>query len=96
VEQRRGRANNLAQVGLDPTVREDDAAPAREEGRAAAEVQIMLTRLEQAEIVRQVKRILALQRRNRAGVLSSRMTEKSERVSNAKALENFADFLKEF
>ena len=56
----------------------------------------MLTRLEQAEIVRQVKRILALQRRNRAGVLNSRMTEKSEKQSNAKALDNFADFLKEF
>ena len=56
----------------------------------------MLTRLEQAEIVRQVKFILALQRRNRAGVLSSRMTEQSEKQSNAKALENFADFLKEF
>lgn len=56
----------------------------------------MLTRVEQAEIVRQVKRILALQRRNRSSVLSSRMTEQSEKQSNAKALENFADFLKEF
>jgi transposase-like protein len=30
----------MAQVGLDPTVREDAAATAREEGRAAAEVQM--------------------------------------------------------
>ena len=28
--------------------------------------------------------------------LSSRMTEESEKQSNAKALETFADFLKEF
>jgi hypothetical protein len=56
----------------------------------------MLSRLEQAEIVRQVKCILALQRRNRTSVLSSRMTEESEKQSNAKALENFVDFLKEF
>ena len=40
----------------------------------------MLSRLEQAEILRQVKRI----------------TEESEKQSNAKALETFADFLKEF
>ena len=56
----------------------------------------MLNRLQQEEILRQVKRILALQRRNRSSVLSSRMTEKSEQVSNKKALEDFADFLKEF
>ena len=56
----------------------------------------MLSRLEQAEILRQVKRMLALQRRNRSSVLSSRMTEESEKQSNAKALETFADFLKEF
>jgi hypothetical protein len=56
----------------------------------------MLTRLEQAEIVRQVKRILALQKRNRSSVLNSRMTEESEKQSNAKALDDFADFLKEF
>jgi len=35
----------------------------------------MLTRLEQAEILRQVKNLLAGQRRNRTSVLSSRMTE---------------------
>lgn len=97
---RRRRANDLAQVGLGSAQREDDAAPARKEGRAAAEIQVtearMLTRLEQAEILRQVKLVLALQRRNRAGVLNSRMTEESEKQSNAKALENFADFLKEF
>jgi len=56
----------------------------------------MLSRLEQAEIVRQVKCILALQRRNRTSVLSSRMTEESEKQSNAKALENFVYCLKEF
>jgi ribosomal protein L18E len=55
----------------------------------------MLSRLEQAEILRQVKNLLAVQRRNRTWVLSSRMTEESEKQSNAKALENFADFLKE-
>jgi ribosomal protein L18E len=55
----------------------------------------MLTRLEQAEIMRQVKNLLAVQRRNRTSVQSSRMTEESEKQSNAKALENFADFLKE-
>jgi hypothetical protein len=100
MEQRRRRAGHLAQVGLDPTKREDDAAPAREEDRATAEIQVtearMLTRLEQAEILRQVKNLLAGQRRNRTSVLSSRMTEESEKQSNAKALENFADFLKEF
>lgn len=96
MDTKRGRAGHLAQVGLDPAKREDGPTPARKKSRAAAEVQIMLTQLEQAEIVRQVKRILALQRRNRAGVLSSRMTEQSEKQSNAKALENFADFLKEF
>jgi intein-encoded DNA endonuclease-like protein len=56
----------------------------------------MLSRLEQEEILRQVKRILALQKRNRSSVLSSRMTEKSEQASNKKALEDLADFLKEF
>ena len=56
----------------------------------------MLNRLEQAEILRQVKRILALQRRNRSWVLASRMTEDSEKQSNDRALEDFADFLKEF
>ena len=56
----------------------------------------MLNRLEQAEILRQVKRILALQRRNRSWVLASRMTEDSEAQSNTRALEDFADFLKEF
>ncbi len=55
----------------------------------------MLTRLEQAEIMRRVKNLLAVQRRNRTSVQSSRMTEESEKQSNAKALENFADFLKE-
>jgi hypothetical protein len=80
----------LAQVGLDPTVREDDAAASGEEGRE------MLNRLQQEEILRQVKRILALQKRNRSSVLSSRMTEKSEQASNKKALEDLADFLKEF
>ena len=80
----------MAQVGLDSTVREDDAAASGEEGRE------MLNRLQQEEILRQVKRILALQKRNRSSVLSSRMTEKSEQASNKKALEDFADFLKEF
>ena len=56
----------------------------------------MLNRLEQAEILRQVKNLLAAQRRNRTSVLSGRMTEESEKQSNVKALENFADFLKEF
>jgi hypothetical protein len=95
MDQRLGRANDLAQVGLDAPIREDGAAPAREEDRATAEIQIMLTRLEQAEIMRQVKNLLAVQRRNRTSVQSSRMTEESEKQSNAKALENFADFLKE-
>jgi hypothetical protein len=56
----------------------------------------MLNRLQQAEILRQVKRILALQKRNRTSVLSSRMTEESEKESNRKAIEDFADLLKEF
>jgi hypothetical protein len=57
---------------------------------------VMLNRLQQAEILRQVKRILALQKRNRTSVLSSRMTEESEKESNKKAIEDFADLLKEF
>ena len=55
----------------------------------------LLNRLEQAEIMRQVKRVLALQKRNRSSVLSSRMTEESEKASNKKALEELADILKE-
>ena len=55
----------------------------------------LLNRLEQAEIMRQVKRVLALQKRNRSSVLSSRMTEESEKESNKKALEDLADILKE-
>ena len=55
----------------------------------------LLNRLEQAEILRQVKRVLALQKRNRSSVLSSRMTEESEKASNKKALEELADILKE-
>ena len=45
--------------------------------------------------MRQVKRVVALQKRNRSSVLSSRMTEESERASNKKALEELADILKE-
>jgi chromatin segregation and condensation protein Rec8/ScpA/Scc1 (kleisin family) len=55
----------------------------------------LLNRLEQAEIMRQVKRVLALQKRNRSSVLSSRMTEESEKASNKRALEELADILKE-
>ena len=55
----------------------------------------LLNRLQQQEIMRQVKRVLALQKRNRSSVLSSRMTEESEKASNKKALEELADILKE-
>ena len=55
----------------------------------------LLNRLQQEEIMRQVKRVVALQKRNRSSVLSSRMTEESERASNKKALEELADILKE-
>ena len=61
-----------------------------------AEDKPLLNRLQQQEIMRQVKRVVALQKRNRSSVLSSRMTEKSEQASNKKALEDLADFLKEF
>jgi hypothetical protein len=54
-----------------------------------------LNRLQQEEIMRQVRRVLGLQKRNRTSVLSSRMTEESERVSNQKALDDLADLLKE-
>lgn len=54
-----------------------------------------LNRLQQEEIMRQVKRVVALQKRNRSSVLSSRMTEESEKASNKKALEELADILKE-
>jgi hypothetical protein len=55
----------------------------------------LLNRLQQEEIMRQVKRVLALQKRNRTSVLSSRMTEESEKESNKKALDDLADILKE-
>jgi hypothetical protein len=55
----------------------------------------LLNRLQQEEIMRQVKRVVALQKRNRTSVLSSRMTEESEKASNKKALEELADILKE-
>ena len=55
----------------------------------------LLNRLQQEEIMRQVKRVVALQKRNRSSVLSSRMTEESEKASNKKALEELADILKE-
>jgi predicted house-cleaning noncanonical NTP pyrophosphatase (MazG superfamily) len=55
----------------------------------------LLNRLQQQEIMRQVKRVVALQKRNRTSVLSSRMTEESEKASNKKALEELADILKE-
>jgi predicted house-cleaning noncanonical NTP pyrophosphatase (MazG superfamily) len=55
----------------------------------------LLNRLQQEEIMRQVKRVVALQKRNRTSVLSSRMTEESEKASNKKALEELADLLKE-
>lgn len=54
-----------------------------------------LNRLQQEAIMRHVKQVLAIQKRNRTSVLSFRMTEESEKESNKKALENLADMLKE-
>jgi hypothetical protein len=45
------------------------------------------------EAITAIKEALALQKRNRTSVLSSRMTEESEKESNRKANEDFADLL---
>lgn len=54
-----------------------------------------LNKLQQEEIMRQVRKMLGVMRRNRTSVLSYRMTEESEKESNSKAVEALADLLKE-